>query len=467
MANNTTNKNDSTVLSFKKKGQFNIGIFLFGIIFLYLVVMIVLYLTANRTTSYEVRIGNIFNDTTYTGIAVREEQIVNAEQAGYVNYYSSENAKVKVGSKIYTTSANEISPEPDRSADDGNEEKKLTNDQQISLGMLVHSFTDSFSDEMFSEVYSFKDSVQNSISDISSANKANYLDELLSKGDMLLSRSADDGIIVYSSDGYESLKKEEVTISTFDKTKYHTNEFHDNMKVSAGDPVYKLVTSENWSVVVPVSEQTAEALKERKSVKVRFSKDKETLTAKLTIENKDGQYLAYLNFTNSMIRYAGDRFLDVELILEEETGLKIPKSSLTQKPFYIVPMEYLTQGGNSNEKGVLKKALKKNGDEITDFIPVTVYYTENDMAYLDPKVLSDGDVLLKPESNMTYIVGEQRKLSGVFNINKGYAVFKHIKILCESDDYYIVESGNDYGLANYDHIALDSKSVKENDIITQ
>ena len=49
--------------------------------------------------------------------------------------------------------------------------------------------------------------------------------------------------------------------------------------------------------------------------------------------------------------------------------------------------------------------------------------------------------------------------------SKGYAVFKQIHILCESDEYYIVESGNSYGLANYDHIALVGKDVRENDIV--
>lgn len=89
------------------------------------------------------------------------------------------------------------------------------------------------------------------------------------------------------------------------------------------------------------------------------------------------------------------------------------------------------------------------------------------MAYLDSGVVKEGDILLKPESNTIYTVREQRSLLGVYNINKGYAVFKQIKILCESDEYYIVETGNDYGLANYDHIALNSKNVKENDVITQ
>lgn len=468
MAGNKKNKKTSNIITYNRKGHFNIGILLFGIIFLYLVIMVVLYVTANRTTPYEVRVGSILNDTSYTGIAIREEAIVGAEYDGYINYYSMENRKVKVGTNIYTTSDSEIIQKNDSSAKTDGEKKELTSDQETSLGILIQSFADDFSDAAFSQVYPFKNSVENSISTISSANKASYLDELLAaNSSLMLSKSTDDGIIVYSADGYEALKQEDVTLKTFDRTTYHANDFYDNMKVTAGDPVYKLITSENWSVVVPISEKTAEVLKGKRSVRVRFSKDNEMLIAGLSMERKDNHYFAYLSFNSAMVRYASERFLDLELILEDSTGLKIPKSALTKKAFYIVPMEYLNPGGNSSEKGVLRKTKNKKGEETTEFLTTTIYYTEGDMAYLDPNVISEGDVLLKPESTMTYIVREQRKLDGVFHINKGYAVFKQIKILCESEDYYIVEAGNDYGLANYDHIALDSKNVKENDIITQ
>ena len=68
----------------------------------------------------------------------------------------------------------------------------------------------------------------------------------------------------------------------------------------------------------------------------------------------------------------------------------------------------------------------------------------------------------------TYRVGTDKdKLTGVYNINKGYAVFKQIKVLASNDDYTIVEAKTPYGISLYDHIALDGKSVKENQTITK
>ena len=60
----------------KKKIPFNVGILIFGIIFFYLIVTIILYLTSPHVTSYEVREGSILNDYEYTGLAIREEMIV-------------------------------------------------------------------------------------------------------------------------------------------------------------------------------------------------------------------------------------------------------------------------------------------------------------------------------------------------------------------------------------------------------
>ena len=63
------------------------------------------------------------------------------------------------------------------------------------------------------------------------------------------------------------------------------------------------------------------------------------------------------------------------------------------------------------------------------------------------------------------VLKEIASLDGVYNINKGFAVFKRIEKLFENEEYTIVESGTSYGISMYDHIALDSSAVEENDII--
>ena len=160
-----------------------------------------------------------------------------------------------------------------------------------------------------------------------------------------------------------------------------------------------------------------------------------------------------------------ERYLDIELILEDETGLKIPKTAETTKEFYVIPKNYITQGGNSSKDGILVQSTNEQGSKITEFRNVTIYFEEDEFVYLDPSEFEDGTVILLPDSNDTYTMSAKKTLNGVYCINKGYAVFKQIHILCESDSYYIVEEGNAYGLSNYDHIALDSTGIKENDVV--
>ena len=56
-------------------------------------------------------------------------------------------------------------------------------------------------------------------------------------------------------------------------------------------------------------------------------------------------------------------------------------------------------------------------------------------------------------------------LHGVYNINKGYAVFREITVIDENEEYCIVESNNIYGLAAYDYIVLNSQDVTEDQIV--
>ena len=53
----------------------------------------------------------------------------------------------------------------------------------------------------------------------------------------------------------------------------------------------------------------------------------------------------------------------------------------------------------------------------------------------------------------------------VYNINKGYAVFKQIDILYQNEEYSILKKGTDYGISLYDHIALEGDSIEENDLV--
>lgn len=456
--------NESNILKFKKKRQLNIGIIIFGIIFIYLIATVVMYITAPHITVYEVRQGSILKDTAYTGLAIRDEIVVNATETGYINYYAQDTSKVKVGSNIYTLSNKklefeEVTPE---------EALELTSEEEHNIILKVQKFIHDYNDANFRDSYDFKNDVKNTLGSLNSQSKSDQLTALINQGNsagIQVYSTTDDGVVVYSIDGMEDITVDTATLKDLDKTKHETTKFSNNTKVKAGDAVYKIVTNDAWTLMIELDEETATLLQEKKYVKAHFSKDNQILWATLQMKTIDGHYVAYLSFENSMVRYAKERYLDVELILEDETGLKIPKTAETEKEFYVVPRSYITQGGNSSNNGVLIQSKDPEGNAITEFSTVNIYYEDEEVVYLDPNEFEKNEVLLKPESNETLVLKEKKSLKGVYCINKGYAVFKQIKILCESDTYYIVEEGNSYGLSNYDHIALDSTGIKENDVV--
>lgn len=439
----------------------NIGVVIFGIIFVYLAVTVLMYLTENHISAYEVREGSILMDNAYTGFILRDEVVVPAEADGYVNYYALGGSKAGAKTKVYTLSNREL-----EFADTSSEEaSKLSAEEQAALLVKIQAFSENFKEGQFQDVYTLKDYVASVMDSRSSQNRQAQLDAMAGQegSGLQIYSAASDGIIVYSTDGYEDITVDKLTEDVFARNNYTKKELKNNAKVRMGDPVYKLIRDDRWSIVIPLDEDISKEMAELKSVKIRFAKDHETAIAGFSIHTSGDMHLGVLTLDSSMIRYAEERYLDLELILEDESGLKIPKSSVTNKKFYIIQEDYLTQGGNTKETGV----LVETGEENPEFKKVNVYDRDQDsgMVYLNTDAFDEDTLLVKPDSAETCVLNKTKNIKGVYNINKGYAVFKQVNILCESDDYYIVESGSDYGLSNYDHIALNGENVKENDVV--
>ena len=469
LSSKTPKENTSVnIKKYKTKRELNLGIFLFAIVFIYLLITVIMYFTGDKISVYEVREGSIVNDNSYTGLVLRQETAVNAEETGYISYYQNENSKVKNGTYIYALSPQKLDTDSQASGDAAESTGSLNPEIQAGIIYQMQNFNENYDPDDFSAVYTLKNEINASLQDAFSATRTEQLSTVITESGLeVVSYAAPrDGIVAFTVDGYESLTKDTFTAENFDRTKYENTVLEDQMKISAGSPVYRLITSEDWSVIVQLDRETAEQLEadEVTSVKVRIDKDSETLWADFSIITRNGDFYGCLDFDNSMIRYAEERYLNIELILEDESGLKIPKSSVIEEKFYVIPEEYITTGGNSSSDGVMVQ--DENGDAV--FQQVDIYDSSDEgEVYISRDDITEGTVLIKPESSETYTVGKTKTLQGVYNINKGYAVFKKVDILCENDEYYIVQEGDSYGLYNYDHIVQDGSSVNSEEVVFQ
>lgn len=460
------NASNNKITKYRKPLNLNIGIIIFGVVFVYIIIGIFSYLTSEHIVGYEVPLGVLSTNNVYKGIALREESIFYCNSAGYINYYAREGERVAYNNLVYTVDETGRLSDYINTAALG--ENALSDEDLSELKSEIVDFSNLFSKDDFSAVYDFKYSVKGTVLKLANIAMLENAGNISSEGASLISygRASESGIVIYSTDGYEDKTAESLTAEDFDEKEYKKNQLISNELVAANDAVYKLATNENWMIVIQAEEEKAKELLEEDYVKIRFLKNQDESWAKVsTYTGADGSTLVGLSFSNSMVSFCTDRFIDIELILDEDRGLKIPNSSIVEKQFYLVPEEYITQGGNNDAYGVMRESYLEDGTQTTEFIETNVYNVEDGEYYLDDSTLRLGDRLIKPDSTETYTISKQGSLIGVYNINKGYADFKQIVILDKNEEYAIVQSNTAYGLNVYDYIVLDATTVNEDDFI--
>lgn len=457
---------DNKIVKYKKPLNINIGMVIFAVIFVYIVICVFMYFTQKHIEGHQVLMGSLSANNIYRGIALRDEEIVNATQAGYVNYYAREGERVGVGNLVYTLD------ESGRLAEYMNAEASggtLSGSDLTELKSEILGFVNNFDPRYFSTVYGFKYNVKGTVLKLANASILENIDKINSSGlSELVSfcNAPVTGILIYSVDGYEDLTLEQFTGELYDTQNYEKNQLISNELVEVGQPVYKISTNEDWSIVIQTDQEKAEELLEEKVVKVKFLKNQDTSWAEVSsYTNPEGEIFVKLTFTNSMVTFCTDRFIDIELITEEESGLKIPNSSIVEKEFFIVPKEYITKGGNSLSDGVMRETYMEDGTATTEFIETAVYGETETEYYLDDMTLRIGDYIVMPDSEETFAISKRGSLTGVYNINKGYADFKQINVLYNNEEYSIVKSNTQYGLNVYDYIVLDASMVVDDELI--
>lgn len=455
------------ITKYRRPLNLNIGMLIFATIFIYVVICVIMYFQAQHIVGYSVKEGSLTSNTIYKGIALRSEEIITSTDAGYVNYFAREGERAAYGNLIYTIDETGKLSDYIKSNESG--ENTLSDSDLSELKTEIVSFAGNFDCRDFSSVYNFKYNVEGTVMKLANYNILENVDALNgASGTALINYcyAPDSGIVIYSTDGYEDLTLQDITKEHFDQDAYEKTHLVNNDLIAKGDPVYKLSTSEDWSIVIPVEADLAAQLEEAEYIKVRFLKNQYTAWGQVTTNtNEAGDTFASLTFTNSMITFCTDRFVDIELLLEDESGLKIPNSAIVEKEFFIVPKEYVTLGGNSGNSGVLLETYDENGNATTEFVETSIYEETETEYYLDDTVLRAGNYLIKPDSTDKYAVSKTGTLIGVYNINKGYADFKQIIILYQNDEYSIVKSNTAYGLNVYDYIVLDASTVKDNEFI--
>lgn len=461
-------KRNRRVVRYRSRLHLNPGFIIFGIIFVYIAINVLIFFTTDRVNYYEVVSGTISEETykSYKGLALRDENVQYTDESGYINFYVRESGRVSVRTTLYSIDADGTITEVLESLSD--EDTSLTEDNETTIKEQLYNFTNNYDDMSFGEVYDFKNTLQGTVVELINMNALENSIKTNNLGaNFTIKKSEKSGILLYRVDGFETKTAEDLKGKDFDDSDYVAATVNSGDFVNSGTPICKTVTDEEWSIAVQFSDEDVKKYTDVNGIKIKFIKDGITTTANLEIvKGSDNNNYGIITLAKYMVRYVTDRYINIQIVDDVTTGLKIPKKSIVEKEVYKIPRKCGVTIGESDNVGFIR-TVEKEGKLQAEYYYPPIAKSDDKYYYVSTSAFNEDEVLQMIDTQETFTVSETQSLIGVYQINNGYTVFVQVNPLVETEEYYIVESGAKYGLRVYDHIVLDSSQVKENQIIFQ
>lgn len=450
-----------------RKIHWNIGMIIFVVILIYILINVIMFFGKKKLSVYKVTEDKITNTLSFTGIAIRDENLIKASQSGYITYYVEEGKRVRKAGTVFTV-------DKDRKVQDAFAqqvqalEKKTNVIDDTEIQHKITDYQSIYSDHKFKSVYDLKYDLKNAILNLSEESMKTVVEAVKQKlGDESFEtqKSTCSGVTQFYSDDFDGKRAKDITEKDFDQSQYRIVKYNTSDKVKKGKVVARINRSEKWEIVVPLKKDQYRMLKDKKEVSVRFLQDQTRTNATVKVSKKGSSYFGYLKFDDYAVRYLNERYLEIDVTLDSYKGLKIPNTSIVKKKFYQVPVKFLTKGDNSTKEQFTVRNTSSKGDVTVEQKSYTIYSRTKDYCYLDPEEVGENVVLQAMNSKDTFLIEKKKTLQGVYCTNQGYADFRPIDILIEKDDYSIIASDTSQGISRYDFIVLDGTTIKENQII--
>lgn len=438
----------------KNRSRIIIGILICLFILAYLIYQLLTYYTGSSISLYQVSTGSAESgfSSQYTALILRDETVVYASESGYVNFFAGDCSPVAVGDETCVIdSTGSLYEELTASA----LQVAVLNENELSdIKDTIYEFDITFDTDSYYDVYTFKyklesqlfDTIYSSVFDSSYADLSGYE----------IQTCAIAGIMLHSTDGFEDISADEMEAAYFRQENYEKNIITSNEYVDSGDAVYKVVTSEEWNLVIQIDD--LDVFEDIDSLEIQFLKDSVTASCDFYMYTTGGYTYGVLTLDKYMYRYVSDRYISISILNDAEEGLMIPKTSLASEQFYAIPADFLTTGGNSSSKGLLVQTEENGSSSVTFIVPEIITSTD-EYVYVSSEFVEAGDILVQADTNETFTVRIKENIDGVYVSENGSYSFTAVTVIGENGDYYIVEKGGSLNL--YDNIVYNAESVSD------
>lgn len=443
-----------------KHYRINVGVVIAVLFVLYLLIIIIAYMNQKHIKPYMVESYTASDDTVYTGISLREEQLVQSETAGTVDYFVADGEKASSGATVYTIdeTGNFTQMLADRLAEGA---ETLSSDDWYELKDALYAFSSSYSDKSYRSTYSTKEMLNSIVTDDFYQLAISDLNEAEDTSGFIRYDIDEAAIIQYNEDGFEGKTAADLTADDFDEANYSKTYFMAGKMVAAGENVYKEVTSDTWTLVFPCSEELVQEIGYGTDTLTIYLMDLDlTLTVPFAYATgADGSTLGTLTISKYLTQYLDQRYVEFKIVTGEVSGLLIPKSAVTTESFYLVPTSYFYYNEKNKFGAMFVDVTSGNSTPI--FTTFTFYGKKDGYYYINTTAAELGDYFVMTDSQDRYYVSPMETLTGVYNTNQGYTLFRQVSILAELDDMDIVQEDMKYSISKYDYIALDASFLEE------
>ncbi len=455
ISNNVEAKEDKKT---KKKSLtsyvFKIFIFLAMIVLVYTISFFVRVFNKNEVKIYEVTTGEIVNVDRHRGFIYRDESIANCVNDGYINFFVTDAERVNRGAFIYT-----INDEPSEI-----KQYELNDNDRNIIKQNIKMYNNNISNLDFSNIYLAKDGLSELINEINIIKQLEDIDieKEISAKEKGYAQYA--GLVSFLIDGYENTKIEEFNediIKNYNIIKYISQK----KVVKKNDQIYKIVKNPEISIAFD-SSYDYDNYDKKNNLRIKFVYENVTTNGRIeSFIGNDNKKHFKLVITDYPEKFLNKRVVDFEIENKKVNGFKIPIKSIISKNCYVIPKTMVEKDMETNENILYK--VGANG--VRERISFNIAKEDDKYCYISiDDTLSGiryGDVLTNRYRD-TYSLSEVVKLEGVYNMNKGYAVFKNIEVIDRTNEYAIIKKDTINGVAIYDHLALNANNIKEGDLIS-
>ncbi len=435
---------------------------------IYLIAQFILF-TSRDTTNYIVaKQGEIVETFSAKGVIVRDEQLVRATSTGIVQYYYPAGKELQKGTLVATLlndyygdilqeRINEIYAQIGDIDNDEYEEAFQTLDDNLTSSIAQYLRSKSVND--YRALYNLQTVVQDAVSsrkDMYSLMSNTRIGLLLSEQGIYENEQnaviknlymSTGGIIDYSYDGYEGWTVQQIGSDFLANYRSNYSYFEQNLQsVDVGTPIYRLVSSPVWRIVIFIDGEAAAYFEDVDTVDFIYNTSEKLSGSIESIEKiSRNEYKLVMKVITKMQDFMTDRTANLVFTKNSHSGIKISESCLVEREYYTVPRGYVTSSGDQDG------LLVVNGESVS-FVPIRVATVRDNKVYFElPSGLNVGQLVQKPEGTETVPVGAAETVYGVYVVNGGYEEFKIIKVTYQAQGYAIVE-----GINLYDRVKVNS-----------